>query len=227
MSETTAGLAPLSGAAHGRVHQRQPFVWRVQQWLANYLPLALMAALALFSYWLLRQNPVPEGPTETRPLRHVADYEMQGFELLRYLPDGRQQAWLQGETLRHFPDDDSIEVERLQLRLVADDGRVMLAEAERATGPSKGEPLELKGSVRVRRYAPGADLNQAQPELEVQTEALTVWQSERRLKGKVPVRLIAPPRLQLDAAGFEYEHGRGLLRFKGPSHTQIQALPRR
>lgn len=227
MSEpVAAGLAPLSAGAHGPVRQRQPLIWRVQLWLSNYLPLALMGGLALFSYWLLQQNPVPEGPTEPLAPRHVADYEMQGFELLRYLPDGRQQAWLQGDKLRHYPDDDSIEVDRLQLRMVADDGRLLLAEARHASGPAKGEPLELRGAVRVRRFAPGADPAQAVPEVEVQTEAMTAWPTERKLQGKVPVLLIAP-RLQLRGSGFDYAHAKGTLQVKGPTQAEIQAPKRR
>jgi lipopolysaccharide export system protein LptC len=200
------------------VRQRQPFIWRLQAWLANYLPLALMALLALFSFWLLRQTPVPGGPTEERPLRHVPDYEMRGFELQRFLPDGSRQARLYGAVLRHYPDTDSIEIERLQLHLVADDGRLVLAEAERAQGPAQGETLNLEGKVRVRRFALGVDPASAAPEMELRTEALTARIKERRLLSRRPTELVAPG-LQLQARGLDYHHASGQLLLQGPTRS--------
>lgn len=221
MSNST--LAPLGAGTPRRA--RQSWVWRVQTWLFNYLPLAVLALGALFTTWLVRQTPLPQGPTETVPLRHVPDYEMRQFELLRYLPDGSQQAWLRGERLRHYPDDDQIEVDQLELRMVDELGRPLLVTAARAQGPAKGERLTLSGAVLVRRFAPGADPAQAQADLELRTEQLTALVPERRLHSNVAVEMKAP-RLQLQAQGFDYQHQGGLLQFRGPSRTVMQTLPR-
>ncbi|MBH9577351.1 LPS export ABC transporter periplasmic protein LptC [Inhella proteolytica] len=220
---TSPALAPLGAGTPRRA--RQSWVWRIQTWLFNYLPLAVLALGALFTTWLVRQTPLPQGPTEAVPLRHVPDYEMRQFELLRYLPDGRQQAWLRGERLRHYPDDDQIEVDQLELRMQDELGRTLLVTAARGQGPAKGERLVLSGAVQVRRFAVGADPGSAAPELELRTEKLTALVPERRLQSDVAVDARAP-RLQLQAQGFDYQHASGLLKFRGPSRTVMQTLPR-
>lgn len=220
---SSPALAPLNAGTPRRA--RQSWVWRVQTWLFNYLPLAVLALGALFTTWLVRQTPLPQGPTEAVPLRHVPDYEMRQFELLRYLPDGSQQAWLRGERLRHYPDDDQIEVDQLELRMVDEQGRPLLVTAARAQGPAKGDRLTLSGAVHVRRFTPGADPTQAAPDLELRTEKLTALVPERRLQSSVAVEVRAP-RMQLQALGFDYQHASGLLQFRGPSRTVMQSPPR-
>jgi len=216
---SSPALAPLS-TGHPR-RPRQSWIWRLQTWLFNYLPLAVLALGALFTTWLVRQTPLPQGPTEAVPLRHVPDYEMRQFELLRYLPDGSQQAWLRGERLRHYPDDDQIEVDQLELRLLDEQGRSLLVTARHGQGPAKGERLVLSGAVQVRRFAVGADPASTAPELELNTERLTALVPERRLQSDVAVDMRAP-RLQLQAQGFDYQHQGGLLQFRGPSRTVMQ-----
>jgi len=147
---------------------------------------------------------------------------MHGFELQRYLPNGREQGWLRGAVLRHYPDTDRIEIERLQLRLVDEAGNLLLAESQRAEGPASGDRLELSGQVHVRRFAPGADPAQAVPEMELRTESLSAWVPERRLQGKRAVQLDSP-RMKVQATGFDYHHGSGRLQFFGPSRTLLQA----
>jgi lipopolysaccharide export system protein LptC len=157
------GLAPLAEAARGRVRQRQPLVWRLQQMLSNYLPLALMAVLAVFTTWLVRQAPSSDGPMVERPVRQAPDYEMRGFELQRFAANGSTQAWVRGEALRHYPTDDRLELDRIQMRLQGADGSWLLVNADRATGPEKGDWLRFTGQVQVRRFAPGSDPGTAEP----------------------------------------------------------------
>ncbi len=219
-------LAPLSGAARGSVKQRQPWGWRLQQWLMNYLPLALMALLALFTAWLVKQSPPSDGPQVAVAPRSTPDYEMRGFELQRFGPDGRTQAWLRGEALRHYPDDDRIEFERIRVELQGDDGSWLHAESREAVGPQDGSRLRMSGLVLVRRYAPGADPATALPVMELQTTELVAERDGRRLSSRAATQ-IKTPSATVQVSGFDYEHGSGLLRFQGPSRTVLQTGPRR
>lgn len=224
MSDPTSTLAlPPLPPASGRPHpRRDAWLWRVQSWLSHYLPLAFLALGALFTTWLLRQTPPVSGPTIERPQRTAPDYTMSNFELLRYLPSGRQQAWLRGQTLRHYPHNDQIQVEHLVLRWVDDSGQLLVAEAQRGSGHAQGDRLMLEGAVRVRRYASeAAGDQQTAPEWELRTEALEAWGPEQRLFSAQASRL-ETPRLQLQARGFAYQHRKGQLQFHGPSHTELK-----
>lgn len=214
-------LAPLSAAARGSVRKQQPWIWRLQQWLLNYLPLALMALLAVFTAWLLKQAPSSEGPQVAVPARSTPDYQMRGFVLQRFDADGRTQAWLRGEALRHYPIDDRVEFDRIRLELQAEDGSWLHAESQQAVGPQDGSRLRMSGTVLVRRYAPGADPASSLPVMELQTTELLAERDGRRLSSRAPTE-VRTPGATLQAAGFDYEHGSGLLRFQGPSRTVLQ-----
>lgn len=219
-------LAPLADAARGRVRQRQPLVWRLQQLLSNYLPLALMALLAVFTTWLVRQSPGGEGPMVERPQRLTPDYTMHGFELQRFDASGATQAWVRGEALRHYPVDDRLELDRVQMRLQGQDGSWLLAEADRGVGPENADWLRLSGQVRVRRFAPGAEPLDAAPVMELHTAELLVERNGRRLSSRVATR-VTTPRTQAQVAGFRYEHGSGRLWFDGPSRFEIPPQAKR
>ncbi len=214
-------LAPLSAAARGSVRQRQPLSWRLQQWLASYLPLALMALLAVFTAWLVKQAPGSDGPQVPVAPRSTPDYEMRGFELQRFGADGRTQAWLRGDALRHYPDDDRIEFERIRLELQGEDGSWLHAESRSAVGPQDGSRLRMSGLVLVRRYAPGADPASSLPIMELQTTELLAERDGRRLSSRAATE-VKTPSATLQVSGFVYEHGSGQLHFSGPSKTVLQ-----
>lgn len=222
MSDTArpAALAPLDGAGHGAVRQRQPFVWRLQQWLINYLPLALMALLALFTTWLLKQPPDGEGPQSDTPRPNAPDYEMRGFVLQRFGAGGHTQAWLRGEALRHYPSDDRIEFDRIQVRVQGPAGDWLLADAEHAVGPQNGDWLRLRGQVQVRRFAPGADPDSAAPLTTLHTTELLAERHGQRLSSRSATRILTP-RTRAQVSGFRYEHGSGQLNFDGPSRFEF------
>ncbi|MBH9553614.1 LPS export ABC transporter periplasmic protein LptC [Inhella gelatinilytica] len=218
-----APLAPLPPLAGRSKPPRGLWVWRLQAWLSHYLPLALLALGALFTAWLARQTPPVGAPTVERAVRTDPDYTMSGFEIHRFWPDGRQQAWLSGETLRHFPHNDTIEVDQLRLRWVDEAGRVMVALAQRGSGPAKGERLRLDGAVQVQRFAADAPEGAA-AEWVLNTESLEAWGPEQRLFSRRPTQFQTES-LQLQATGFEYQHRTGHVMFQGPNRTELQ--PRR
>ena len=53
-----------------------PWPARLLDALSSYLPMLLMGLLALGSWWLVKNTPMPEGPRVAAPLRHDADYTM-------------------------------------------------------------------------------------------------------------------------------------------------------
>lgn len=220
-------LAPLGpSSAPAARPQRQPLSWRLQRWISNWLPLALLALLAVFTTWLVKLTPVAGGPTGEAAPRTKPDYEMRGFELQRFAAGGATEAWLRGDALRHYPDGDRIEIDRLRLRAVAEDGSLLLAEAASAAGPLNGSQLRLSGGVLVRRFAAGADPETATPLMQVKTAELLAERNGQVISSRSPAQVISRGST-MDVRGFRYEHSSGQLRFSGPSRIVLQPGPRR
>ena len=73
---------------------RQPWHVRLRDAVSSYLPLLLMAALALATWWLVKNTPGAPGERSSAVDSALPDYTMQRFTLQRFAPDGRLLAEL-------------------------------------------------------------------------------------------------------------------------------------
>jgi hypothetical protein len=99
--------------------------------LSSYLPLLLMALLALGTWWLVKNTPGRGAGAGRRRRSHEPDYTMKASpSALR----ARRPAALriEGRELRHYPDTDRIEIDGVRIRAWAPDGRVTVATARGA-----------------------------------------------------------------------------------------------
>jgi lipopolysaccharide export system protein LptC len=163
---------------------RQPWLWHLGQWLSGYLPLLLMALLALGTWWLVQNTPRPDGPREAALPRHEPDYTMQGFTLQRFGADGRLKVQLQGTQMRHYPDTDTLEIDGVTIRALSPDGSVTRAAARRALSNADASEVQLLGGAQVVREAVG----DAQP-IEFESEFLHAFLTTERLRSHLPVHL--------------------------------------
>jgi len=201
---------------------RLPWHQRLADLVAGYLPLLLMTALALGTWWLVRQTPLHEPPREVTALPGVPDYTMQGFALQRFGADGRLRLRLEGRELRHYAHDDTIVVEEARLQAHADDGARMRALARHATSDDQGQQVDLRGGVQVV-LAPA----QGGAEVEFHGEFLQVLDEAQRLRSDHPVTLLQAGS-RIDAAGFEFDQRTRLVRLAGPLRATLvpAAVPR-
>ncbi|MFN3859981.1 MAG: LPS export ABC transporter periplasmic protein LptC [Roseateles sp.] len=202
-----------------RLRPPQPWLWRVQSLLSNYLPLLLMALLASGTWWLVKNTPLLGEPGEPTPPRHVPDYRMANFEIQRIGADGRLKLQIAGAELRHYPDTDTIEIDQVRVRATAPDGSLAIAEARRALSNGDGSDLQLLGDVRLRRLAPGSGDN-APALLEVRGEFLQALRHSEVLRSHLPVQ-IRQGGATLNASNFEYRHLSGQLSFTGKAQGQF------
>lgn len=154
---------------------------RARELLGTYLPLLLMALLALGTWWLVKHTPRPVAGGDSAPLRHDPDYEMHDFAITRFATDGRAKVRIEGARLRHFPDTDRIEIESARLQAHAPDGRVTRAHAARALANGDGSEWQLSGGARVVAQAPNG------PPLQVDSEFLHVFVTTERIRSHLPV----------------------------------------
>ena len=121
--------------------------------LVVYLPVLLMASLAFGTYWLVRMSPALLGAEPATAVRHEPDFDLQEFTLRHYDRDGKLQAEVLGLSARHFPDDDTLEVDQVRVRSWDQHGRQTIATARAGLTRSDGSRSDLRGDAQLVREA--------------------------------------------------------------------------
>jgi lipopolysaccharide export system protein LptC len=212
---------PASGPQNPPRRAPQPFWWRLGQFASAYLPLILMALLALATWWLVSNTPRPDVPREAAPPRHEPDYTMQGVTLQRFAADGALRVQVQGERMRHYPDTDTLEIDQATIRATAPDGSVTVASARLAVSNSDASQVQLQGGARVRREATAA----AAP-IEFESEFLHAFLDTERVTSHLPVRL-RQGTSEMRVASLDYDNLSRTARFGGPSRARFDVPARK
>jgi len=212
---------PASGPQNAPPRPRQPFWWRVGQFASAYLPLILMALLALATWWLVRNTPHPDEPREAAPLRHEPDYTMQGFTLQRFGADGALRVEVQGEKMRHYPDTDTMEIDQPTIRATGADGSITVATARLAVSNGDATQVQLQGGARVVRQATATTAA-----IEFESEFLHAFLDTERIKSHLPVRLHQGTS-DLRVASLDYDHLSQTAKFGGPLRAKFETPPKK
>ncbi len=154
-----------------------------------YLPIVLMGLLALATYWLMQRTPSPGQPTVERPVRHEPDYFMKNFSVRTFLEDGRLKSEVFGESARHFPDTDLLEIDSVRIRAFDDQGRLTTATATRAVTSGDGSEVQLFGQALVVREAQPVVGARPTPRMEFRGEYLHAFLDNEKLSANRPVEL--------------------------------------
>jgi len=191
--------------------ERAPVPWhlKVRDVLSSYLPLLLMALLALGTWWLVKNTPVAATPGAPAEVRHEPDYTMTQFAIERFDPAGRLRIRVEGDRLRHFPDSDRFEIDAARIRSVSAQGQLTLASARRALGNGDLSEVQLFGGARVD--STGKD---GRP-LQMRSEFLHAFLVVERVSTHQPVQVQDGPN-RLQAAALDYDHATRKLDLKGP-----------
>ena len=203
---------PAAPSAAGR--GRTPWHIRLREALSAYLPLLLMLLIALATWWLVKNTPVPALPAPPQAVRSEPDYTMRGFALERFDASGRLVMRIEGDLLRHFPDSQRIEIDEARIRAFAADGRETLAIARRALGNADGSEMQLQGGAEVTsRDAAGTPIF-------IRSEFLHVFLVSERVRSHLPV-LVRFGATELSAGGIDYDNAARKLDFKGPVRATL------
>jgi lipopolysaccharide export system protein LptC len=157
--------------------------------MAMYMPLLLMLALALGTYWLVRNTPGPATPPAAEEARHEVDYFMQNFTLKSFDEAGKLKSQINGSQARHFPDTDILEIDQVRIRSIDPKNLVVTATAARAYANGDGSEVQLTGHAQVLRQASLNPGGRESPSLEFRGEFLHVFLNEERLQSHLPVVL--------------------------------------
>jgi lipopolysaccharide export system protein LptC len=161
---------------------------RLADQFAIYLPVVLMGALALGSYWLVRNAPVMQVTAADRPVNHEADYFLRKFSIKTFTPQGKLKNELFGGQAKHFADTDTIEVDNVRIHNYNELGRLTtVTRANRAISNGDNSEVQLYGkAISVREAALDAN-GVMQPKMEFRGEFLHTFVNEERLKSHLPI----------------------------------------
>ena len=183
--------------------------------LSLYLPVLLMGLLALGTWWLVRNAPMPQLPSIERPMGHQPDYFMKSFSVKSFDAAGRLQSEVQGEVARHYPDTDTLEIDKARMRSVTPEGRVTVATANRALTNADGTEVQLFGNAIVTREPlPAKAGAPAQPRLEFRSEFLHAFTNTERVRSDQPVTLTRG-RDRFTADGMDYDNLDQVVQLRG------------
>ena len=214
MIELPALVLPAAPVAADRAVNRRHHL-RVLAFVSAYLPLLLMGLLALGTWWLVKNTPLPDTGRGDAPERVEPDYTMTQFTVQRFAPEGPLRTQLEGDVMRHYPATDTLEVDNVSIRSIAPNGRVTLATARRALGNGDGTEVQLLGGARVTREAMAGE-----DPIDFRGEFLHAFLLTERVRSQLPVT-VTRGRTVVDAGGLEYDNLAGLLQLTGRIHASF------
>ena len=198
--------------------------WRraLRTWdqVSIYLPVLLMGALALGTYWLVRNSPVFSGQEAAKAARHEVDYFMRKFTIKSFGETGQLKSEIYGVEGRHYPDTDTLEIDQPRILSISDAGRPVTSTGNRALSNGDGSEVQLFGNARVVREAVAGNDGKVPPRMEFQGEFLHAFVNEERVKSHLPVKLIRGAD-QFTGDTFAFDNLTGIAILKGRVKGQL------
>lgn len=158
---------------------------RMGEHVSIYLPVLLMAVLAMGTWWLVRNAPKPLQGDVAQQTSAAPDYVMQAFSVHQFDRTGRLQSVMTGDEARHLPLSDTLEVDAIRTRSIAPDGMVTTTSARRGISNSDSSEVQLAGDAQVQRVLP----QKPEQTMRMTGEFLHAWTNEERVQSHLPVVL--------------------------------------
>lgn len=183
---------------------------RVWERVSIYLPVLLMAVLAMGTWWLVRNAPKPVQGAVEQQVSDDPDYVMDKFSVHQFDGSGRLQSVMTGDQARHLPRTDTLEVDAIRTRTIAPDGVVTTSSAQRGISNSDSSEVQLVGDALVTRGTP----QQPDQAMQVSGEFLHAWTNEERVQSHVPV-VIKRGKDQFSGDNMEYDNLSQVIQLNG------------
>jgi lipopolysaccharide export system protein LptC len=179
-----------------------------------YLPIIVTAAVALGTYWLVRNAPKLLEPAAKVAPTHEPDYFMRDFVIKNFLPNGDLRSELHGKEGRHYPDTDTMEVDQVRMRSISPEGLTTRATANRGLSNSDGSEIQLFGNAIVIRDPSTGANGKPTPRLEFRGDFLHAFLDTERVTSNKPVTLIRDND-QFTADTLDYDNLSGVANLNG------------
>lgn len=193
--------------------------------LSIYLPVLLMGLLALGSYWLVRNAPTVEAPKPVEELRHEPDYFMRNFAVRTFDAAGHLQREIFGVEGRHYPDTDTLEIDKPRIRAISETGAVTVSTAERGLSNSDGSEVQLIGNAVVTREPMVGRSGQQVPRMQFRGEFLHAYTNTERVRSDQRVTLTRGADTFVGDA-MDYDNMSQVMQLRGRVHGTLQPRKR-
>ena len=190
--------------------------------LSVYLPIVLMGLMAMTSYWLVRNTPESREPVLEAAPRHVPDYFMQDFSVRVFGADGKLKSEMLGVEGRHYPDTDTLEIDKPRIRILGAEGRVTTATAQRGLINSDGSEVQLFDRAVVVREAHTTAQGLVTPRSEMRSDFLHLFANTEQVRSHLPVVLLRGRGDRFTADAMNYDNLDRVLQLKGRVRGTLQ-----
>lgn len=163
------------------------------------LPLILMAMLAVLTFWIDHSVQAPEAKMDGSS-RHDPDYILNNFTTTRTDENGDLRYRLTATEMRHYPDDDTTELEKPRFERYQIDKPFTSIEGNRGFVSADAETVEFRDDVKVVRQA-----FNGKGEMVVRTDKLEVLPNEEIARTDSPVVITQEPKTVIHATGMIYD----------------------
>lgn len=166
---------------------------------AIFFPLVLLLLLAVITFWI-NKTVQPPAVRIDGSSRHDPDYMMGNFVTTQTDAYGNLRYKLAAVEMKHYPDDDTTELQKPRYTQFAVGKPYTQVEGLRGYVSTDGEEVELFDNVKVTRQAFGD-----KGEMTVETEYLNIRPNDELVTTDHPVVIKQAPKTVIYATGMVYE----------------------
>lgn len=193
---------------------RQPLMDRIVAWS----PALLLGALAAMTYWLDAQVRAP-APKFDGSGRHDTDLYVENFRAASLDDKGRIHQALVARAARHFPDDDSTDLDQPQITFNDPDKPRLTVTADKASINGARDRVVFSGHVKGVRDASSETAHDGPTT--ITSEYLLVMPKEDKIVTDKAVT-ITDPRGIINATGMEYDNKTKIVKLRSRVSGQIE-----
>ncbi|MBC7617429.1 MAG: LPS export ABC transporter periplasmic protein LptC [Candidatus Saccharibacteria bacterium] len=190
-----------------------------------YLPLLIMAVLALATYWLVHSVPKVGEPSIKRALTHDPDYFMNSFSVRTFDANGRVRSEVLGHKARHYPDTLSLEIEGIRIKSYDDLGRLTTATAIRGLTNEDTSEVQLLGNAVVIRESSMPINGTTLPRMEYRGEFLHAFMTTERVISHKPV-VLTRGKDRFSADNLDYDNVEQVILMRGRVRANLDPTSR-
>ena len=162
-------------------------------------PIVILSGLALLTAWINHMVQPPQ-PKLDGSSRHDPDYIMSNFVTSQTDVNGSLRYKLAAAEMKHFPDDDTTDLQRPRYTQFSVDKPYTQVEALRGYVASDGEQVQLVDNVKITRQAFAG-----KGEMTIETEYLNILPNQDLVRTDSPVVIKQAPKTVIYATGMVYE----------------------